>query len=72
MFKDKNPPKAITRPQDLPGWKAPAPGVGDQVERIAQPVAKVIDKVLGTNVQQCGGCKRRRDYLNKKFSKRDS
>ena len=72
MFKDKNPPKPITRPQDLPGWKAPVLGVGDQVERIAQPIAKVIDKVLGTKIQECGGCKRRRDRLNERFSKRDS
>jgi len=67
MFKDKNPPKPITRPQDLPVL-----GVGDQVERIAQPIAKVIDKVLGTKIQECGGCKRRRDRLNDRFSKRDS
>ena len=50
----------------------PKRGVGDQVERIAQPIAKVIDKALGTNIQGCGGCKRRRDYLNKRFSKPDA
>ena len=72
MFNDKNPPKPITRPQDVPGWKPAPSGLGDQVERIAQPVAKVIDKVLKTNVQGCKACKRRRDYLNKRFSRSDS
>lgn len=65
MFKDLNPPKPITKPQDIPGWKPR--GLGDRVERIAQPIAKVIDKALGTNVQGCGGCKKRRDALNKAF-----
>ena len=72
MFKDKNPPKPATRPQDLPGWQVPKRGVGDQVERIAQPIAKVIDKALGTDIQNCNSCKRRRDYLNKRFSQSDA
>ncbi len=65
MFKDLNPPKPITKPQDIPGWKPR--GLGDRVERIAQPIAKAIDKVAGTKIQECGGCKKRRDALNKAF-----
>jgi len=42
-------------------------GLGDRVERIAQPIARVIDKVAGTNIQGCGACQRRKEYLNKKF-----
>jgi hypothetical protein len=42
-------------------------GLGDRVERIAQPIARVIDKVAGTNIQGCGGCKKRREALNKAF-----
>jgi hypothetical protein len=42
-------------------------GLGDRVEKIAQPIAKIIDKVAGTNIQGCGGCKKRKEYLNKKF-----
>ena len=42
-------------------------GLGDVVEKIAQPVAKLIDGVAGTNVQGCGACKKRKEYLNKKF-----
>lgn len=40
-------------------------GLGDLVETIAQPIAKVIDKVAGTKIQECGGCKKRKEYLNK-------
>jgi hypothetical protein len=42
-------------------------GLGDRVERIAQPIARVIDKVAGTNIQGCGACKKRKEWLNKKF-----
>jgi len=42
-------------------------GLGDRVEKIAQPIAKIIDKVAGTNIQGCGACKKRKEYLNKKF-----
>ena len=42
-------------------------GLGDRVERIAQPIARVIDKVAGTNIQGCGACQKRKEYLNKKF-----
>jgi hypothetical protein len=41
------------------------------VEKIAQPIAKVIDKALGTNVQGCGGCKKRKARLNKVFPGKD-
>ena len=73
MFKDLNPPNPITRPQDSPDWQGtdspkPSPsGLGDRVERIAQPIARVIDSLAGTNIQQCGGCKKRREALNKAF-----
>lgn len=40
-------------------------GLGDLVASIAQPIAKAIDAVVGTNTQGCGGCKQRRDALNK-------
>jgi len=38
--------------------------LGDKVHAVAQPIAKAIDKVAGTNIQECGGCKRRRARLN--------
>ena len=42
-----------------------AEGLGDAVAVIAQPIARVIDSVLRTNVQGCGGCKARQAALNK-------
>jgi hypothetical protein len=42
-------------------------GLGDRVERIAQPIARVIDRLAGTNIQGCGACQKRKEYLNKKF-----
>jgi hypothetical protein len=43
-------------------------GLGDVVEIFAQPVAKAIDAVAKTNIQKCGGCKKRKEFLNKKFT----
>jgi hypothetical protein len=39
-------------------------GLGDVVHSVAQPIAKVIDKALGTNVQGCWSCAGRREALN--------
>jgi hypothetical protein len=39
-------------------------GLGDVVAAVAQPVARGIDKVAGTNLRNCEGCKRRRERLN--------
>jgi hypothetical protein len=45
----------------------PMRGAGDVVAAVAQPVARMIDRVSGTNLQNCGGCKRRQETLNRKF-----
>jgi hypothetical protein len=42
-------------------------GLGDIVASVAQPIARGIDAVLGTNIQNCGGCKKRQQTLNEKF-----
>jgi len=42
-------------------------GLGDVVYKVAEPIAKTIDKTFKTNIKACGGCKRRRDALNKAF-----
>lgn len=39
--------------------------LGDAVEAIAKPIAKIIDKVAGTKLQECGGCKKRKEFLNR-------
>lgn len=41
------------------------PGLGDMVERVAKPIARALDKVLGTKLGDCDGCRRRRDKLNR-------
>lgn len=46
---------------------AAARGLGDLVAKVAQPIAKAIDKVAGTNLKECGGCKKRQAALNKMF-----
>lgn len=75
---DPNPPEPINSVED---WervtglkfdrKTPPKnkinGLGDKVERIAQPIAKAIDRVAGTRIQECGGCKKRKEWLNKNF-----
>ena len=39
-------------------------GLGDAVAKIAQPIAKTIDSIAGTDIQNCGGCKKRQEKLN--------
>jgi len=42
-------------------------GLGDVVHALASPIAKAVDAVAGTNLQNCGGCAARREKLNQKF-----
>lgn len=37
---------------------------GDAVAVIAKPVASAIDSVIGTNLKNCGGCKKRQESWN--------
>ena len=39
-------------------------GLGDIVHIVANPIAKVIDSIAGTNLQGCGGCAARQKALN--------
>jgi len=48
-------------------WPDRVQGVGDIVAAVAEPVARVIDGALGTDLANCPGCKARRDWLNKKM-----
>jgi len=43
-------------------------GLGDAVAMVAQPIARAIDRVAGTNIQGCGGCKQRQEMLNRLVS----
>ena len=42
-------------------------GLGDVVHSFAQPIAKAIDKTVGTNISKCGACAKRREKLNNIF-----
>lgn len=39
-------------------------GLGDAVAIVAQPVAKAIDKIAGSDLQNCLGCEERKARLN--------
>lgn len=39
---------------------------GDVVAIVAQPIARKIDRVMGTRIQHCGGCQQRREAMNEK------
>ena len=40
---------------------------GDKVYAIAQPIAKAIDKTVGTSIGTCSACNKRREKLNNLF-----
>lgn len=40
-------------------------GLGDVVEDVAKPVARVIDRIAGTDIAHCSGCAKRREALNR-------
>lgn len=48
-------------------YAPPSSGLGDLVASVAQPIARAIDSVAGTNIAECGGCKKRRAMLNNLF-----
>lgn len=39
-------------------------GLGDAVAVVAQPIAKAIDRVAGTDLANCKGCDGRQSALN--------
>lgn len=62
-------------PLPAPRWRSweeirPRRGLGDAVAVVAQPIARAVDAVLGTDLENCGGCRRRRAALNA-LGKRD-
>lgn len=59
---------------DLPdnfdfGSEAPAPvkGLGETVAFFAKPIARAIDGVLGTDLENCQPCEDRRQEWNEKY-----
>lgn len=41
------------------------PGLGDRVAKIVRPIARGLDRVFGTHWLNCGGCEKRKEWLNK-------
>lgn len=39
--------------------------LGDAIATVAQPIARGIDRVAGTDIQNCSGCKGRQATLNR-------
>ncbi len=62
-------PRIITRAERLARKQAAKTpkitGAGDAFALIAQPAAKLIDSVAGTNLANCLPCKKRRAAWNK-------
>jgi len=67
MDENKNKLELLARRKEIMERRLRQRGLGDRVERIVQPLARAIDRVAGTNIQGCGGCKKRREALNKAF-----
>jgi hypothetical protein len=42
-------------------------GLGDRVARFAQPIARTVDGLIGTDIEHCNGCQKRRAALNRLF-----
>lgn len=38
---------------------------GDAVEIVTKPIARAVDRALGTNLANCGACAKRRERWNK-------
>ena len=65
------PTETSQKPQEKPS-NSPIPkvsarkyaGLGDVVAAVAQPVARTLDAVAGTNIAGCGGCAKRQALLN--------
>ena len=47
------------------GW--PGLRLGDKVAKVLKPIARVIDRVAGTKLEECGGCRKRQEKLNRIF-----
>lgn len=49
---------------EIDGVPQPVSDLGDKIYNKAQPIAGFIDRVAGTKVSGCAGCKKMRERLN--------
>jgi len=54
---------SVTTECPLAKWDNSLP-IGEFVARLAKPIARVLDRVIGTTFLNCGGCADRRADLN--------
>ena len=54
-YEEKNEPIEVKRKSS---------GLGDLVEKLAKPVARLIDLTTGTKLAGCQSCQQRREKLN--------
>lgn len=54
------------KPTDPPRPRPHTVGLGDLVAAVAQPIARAIDAVAGTDLQHCQSCAQRKGWLNAK------
>ena len=59
-------PKQVFR--SVSPYTADEVGLGDLIHAVAQPVAREVDRVAGTNLAGCGSCQKRRQRLNRMLS----
>lgn len=56
-------------PPAKPTSKPPAPpvnhGLGDALARYLKPLARMMDKVAGTDLEHCPECQKRQEWLNR-------
>ncbi len=45
----------------------PSTGFGDTVAKVLKPFIKLSDKLLKTNLKNCGSCNKRKEVLNSMF-----
>jgi hypothetical protein len=45
----------------------PLRGAGDLVALVAKPIARTLDRVAGTRLQDCDGCEARQAWLNERY-----
>lgn len=60
------------KPPRRPTKHKPMRGLGDFVENLANPIARAIDTVAGTNISGCQGCQARKARLNRMFPFRNN
>ena len=60
---DKSKLTKVVLPTAEPAVKSA--GLGDAVAKVLKPFVSMVDKTFHTHLTDCGGCRKRREALNK-------